>query len=158
MSNIAMWSSIIYSFEPDSTTPSFDIESFEPHSIDQITSWRIKPLDLIISNQYEPKLGAQDLVMIAEDLCSGSLSLVQSAHLLEDHAKKYFPHLWKASTSQQRKEHTSFSNKQLWCANYAAIQHLYKIHWKDAAASILTSKWWKAYMGCNNQLDGMDDY
>lgn len=65
--------------------------------------------------------------------------LVNFFNLLEDHAKKFFPHLWKLSTHWPIQEHFFSSNKQLRHENYGTIQCHDKLHQKEAASAILSS-------------------
>lgn len=75
--------------------------------------WRTSVLEETRGKLTEPRLGAEELVGLVEDLRAKRISIQQGGERIELLANKYFPDMWKPTAPRELASQKPCSNKQL---------------------------------------------
>lgn len=124
----------------------------------QEEEWRMAVLDEIRGKITEPRLGAEELASLVEDLQAKRISLYQGGERVEQLANKYFPDIWKSTAPREGAGQKPCSNKMLRRKRYAHIQRLFRNRRKDAASTILDGRWRDAHVGPTRRVEGLEDF
>lgn len=125
---------------------------------DPAASWRRALLAAATEHLSEPKLGAETLSQIAEDLQNGKISRKKCRVLMQEHAQHWFPHTWKPTSARPEPKVRQWSKRDIRRANYAAVQKLYKLRKRDAAQTVFSGSWRNAYRGHAPLPAKMEEY
>lgn len=125
---------------------------------DPAASWRRALLAAAADRLSEPKLGAETLNQITQDLQDGKISSEKCRVLMNEHAQHWFPHKWKPTSARPEPKARQWKAREIRRANYAAIQKLYKNRKRDAAQTVFSGRWRNAYRGHAPLPAQMDEY